>query len=119
MELCNFTHHAFKHNLMFATLSVRPYPFLHGGLVVQRKYQTALGNVQLGTFSVVCINYSVSLFISFTCIERKWLLLLQCPIVPGAVNTHRKAGSLTPEVYPQNVRREGWWRGTGSKYARD
>lgn len=64
-------------------------------------HQTALGNVQLGTFSAACINYSVSLFISFTCIERKWLLLLQCPIVPGAVNTHLQAGSLTPEVYPE------------------
>jgi len=63
--------------------------------------QTALGHVQLGAFSVACINYSVSLFISFTRIERKRLLSLQCPIVPGAESTHLKAGALAPEAHPQ------------------
>lgn len=59
------------------------------------------GECAAGEGSGACIHCSLSLFISFTCSERKELLLLQCPIVPGAVSTRPKAGSLTPEVCPQ------------------
>lgn len=79
-------HHTSKNNITFTTHLVSLSPCPHGGSAACPPWGT------------VCINYSVSLFISFTCHERKRLLFRQCPIVPGAVNTHPETGSLTPET---------------------
>lgn len=79
-------HHTSRNNVTFARHLVSLSPCPHGG------------SAACPPWGMVCINYSVSLFISFTCCERKRLLFRQCPIVPGAMNTHPQTGSLTPET---------------------